>query len=85
VDARSEDISLGGMLVIPKALCAEAENIAVVFALPISGQIVEIRAISRWVKAARSRQAMGVEFSALPPNAHAEIERYVHLMGANEA
>jgi len=84
VAARSEDISLGGMLVIPKVLCREAENIAVVFALPISGQIVEIRAISRWVKAARSRQAMGVEFSGLPDNAQAEIERYVHLMGAGE-
>jgi serine/threonine protein kinase len=83
VDARSEDISLGGMLVIPKVLCHEAEVITVVFALPISGQLVEIRATSRWIKSARSRQAMGVEFSAIRPDAHAEIERYVQLMGAN--
>jgi serine/threonine-protein kinase len=85
VAARSEDISLGGMLVIPKVLCAEAERVAVVFALPISGQIVEIGAISRWVKAARSRQAMGVEFASLPAQAQAEIERYVQLMGSSEA
>jgi serine/threonine-protein kinase len=83
VDARSEDISLGGMLVIPKVLCNEAEVITVVFALPITGQLVEIRATSRWIKTARSRQAMGVEFSAMRPDAHAEIERYVQLMGAN--
>jgi eukaryotic-like serine/threonine-protein kinase len=85
IDARSEDISLGGMLVIPKVLCGEAESIAVVFALPITGQIVEVAAISRWIKSARSRQAMGVEFAALPPHAVEEIERYVHLMGAREA
>jgi serine/threonine protein kinase len=84
VVARSEDISIGGMLVIPKVLCAEAERVAVVFALPISGQIVEIGATARWVKAARSRQAMGVEFAALPAPVQAEIERYVHLMGPGE-
>jgi serine/threonine protein kinase len=85
VDARSEDISLGGMLVIPKVLCREAEVITVVFALPITGQLVEIRATSRWIKTARSRQAMGVEFMAVRPDVQAEIERYVQLMGANES
>jgi serine/threonine-protein kinase len=84
VVARSEDISLGGMLVVPKVLCAEAERVTVVFALPISGQIVELGATARWIKAARSRQAMGIEFVSLTPHAHGEIERYVHLMGTGE-
>jgi hypothetical protein len=34
--------------------------------------------------AARSRQAMGVEFESLPANAHAEIQRYVQLTGSGE-
>jgi hypothetical protein len=35
-------------------------------------------------KATRSRQAMGVEFESSPANAHAEIQRFVQLMGSDE-
>jgi serine/threonine protein kinase len=85
LDARSEDISAGGMLILPKATCQEEEIAAVSFALPMSGRIVELRAVARWIKTARVKQAMGIQFEAVPDDVFAAIERYVAVMGSAES
>jgi hypothetical protein len=51
------------------------------FALPMTGQVIEIDATARWVKAARATGAVGLQFAALPATAHEVIERYVTMMG----
>jgi hypothetical protein len=58
--------------------------IEVRFALPMSGKICQVRAASRWTKAARAnRHATGFEFTALQEEAGVVIRQYVVLMGGS--
>jgi serine/threonine-protein kinase len=81
LDGRSEDISVGGLLVLAPQAFEQAELVNVRFALPITGRVVEIGATARWVKAARATGAVGLQFGSLPADAHDVIEKYVTMMG----
>jgi serine/threonine-protein kinase len=81
LEGRSEDLSVGGLLVLAPQAFEQAALVKVRFALPMTGQVIEIDATARWVKAARATGAVGLQFSALPPTAHEVIERYVTMMG----
>jgi c-di-GMP-binding flagellar brake protein YcgR len=81
LEGRSEDLSVGGLLVLAPQAFEQAELVNVRFALPMTGQVIEIGATARWVKAARATGAVGLQFSALPPEAHDVIDRYVTMMG----
>jgi len=81
LEGRSEDVSVGGLLVLAPQAFEQAELVKVRFALPMTGQVIEIGATARWVKAARATGAVGLQFSSLPPEAHEVIERYVTMMG----
>jgi eukaryotic-like serine/threonine-protein kinase len=81
LDGRCEDVSVGGLLVLAPQAFEQAELVRVRFALPTTGQVVEIGATARWVKAARVTGAVGLQFSSLPAYAHDVIERYVTMMG----
>lgn len=81
LEGRSEDVSVGGLLVLAPQAFEQAALVKVRFALPMTGQVIEIDATARWVKAARATGAVGLQFSALPPTAHEVIERYVTMMG----
>ena len=81
LDGRSEDVSVGGLLVLAPQAFEQAELVKVRFALPMTGRVIEIAATARWVKAAGVRGAVGLQFSALPADAHEVIERYVTMMG----
>ncbi|HKY39084.1 MAG TPA: serine/threonine-protein kinase [Polyangiaceae bacterium] len=82
LDGRSEDVSVGGLLVLAPQAFEQAELVKVRFALPMTGKVIEIGATARWVKAAaRATGAVGLQFSALPAEAHEVIERYVTMMG----
>jgi hypothetical protein len=81
LDGRSEDVSVGGLLVLAPQAFEQAELVRVRFALPSTGQVIEIGATARWVKAARVNGAVGLQFTALPADAHDVIERYVTMMG----
>jgi serine/threonine protein kinase len=83
LDGRSEDISVGGLLVLTDTACAQQEPVRVRFALPLTGKIIEVAATARWVRMARRTGAVGLEFSALPPEAHSGIEFYVKTMGGS--
>ena len=82
LDGRSEDISVGGLLVLAPQAFGQEEQVKVRFALPITGKLLEVPAIARWVKMARGTGAVGLEFSALAPDQLAVIENYVTAMGA---
>lgn len=81
LDGRSEDISVGGLLVLAAPAFGQAEHVKVRFALPITGKLLEVAAIARWVKMARGTGAVGLEFVALAPDHLAVIENYVLAMG----
>jgi hypothetical protein len=81
LDGRSEDISVGGLLVLAPQAFSNEERVKVRFALPITGKLLEVPAIARWVKMARGTGAVGLEFAALAPDHLAVIENYVVAMG----
>jgi len=81
LDGRSEDVSVGGLLVLAPQAFEQAELVKVRFALPMTGKVIEIGATARWVKAAGVRGAVGLQFSALPSDAHEVIDKYVTMMG----
>ena len=81
LEGRSEDVSVGGLLVLAPQAFEQAALVKVRFALPTTGRVIEIDATARWVKAAGVRGAVGLQFSALPADAHEVIESYVTMMG----
>jgi PilZ domain len=82
LEGRSEDISVGGLLVLAPQAFDQEERVTVRFALPITGKLLEVPATARWVKsAARGTGAVGLEFAALAPDHLKVIESYVTAMG----
>src|SRR5450432_2293860 len=81
LDGRSEDISVGGLLVLAPQAFDQEERVKVRFALPITGKLLEVPATARWVKMSRGTGAVGLEFAALAPDYLAVIENYVVAMG----
>jgi eukaryotic-like serine/threonine-protein kinase len=81
LDGRSEDISLGGILVLVPQACRDNERVQIRFALPLTGQVIVVPALGRWVKSSRDTDAVGFEFPALPPDVQALLERFVTGMG----
>jgi serine/threonine protein kinase len=80
-DGRLEDISEGGVLFVSEETCPEGEQVRLMFALPISGRVVDVSALARWNRAYRRMRATGFEYTDLPIEAREEIRRYVTLMG----
>ncbi|HEY4159077.1 MAG TPA: serine/threonine-protein kinase, partial [Polyangiaceae bacterium] len=81
LEGRSEDISVGGLLVLAGQKFDSEEQVRVHFALPFTGKLLEVPATAKWVKMARGTGAVGLQFASLPPDAHAVIENYVTAMG----
>jgi serine/threonine-protein kinase len=80
-DGRTEDISEGGLLVLLESTLDLESKLRVRLALPITGKLVEVRAVSKWERDHRGRRAIGLEFIELPDEAAQAIRRYVQLMG----
>ena len=81
IDARIEDISEGGVLVVASEACAQGDVVRLRFATPMSGRMIEITAIVRWSRSSRGTRATGFEFQNLSETTRAEIKQYVALMG----
>ncbi|MFO0553594.1 MAG: serine/threonine-protein kinase [Polyangiaceae bacterium] len=94
VDARSEDISVCGMLVVftggqgedilksrPTLGAAPGEQVKLRFSLPVSARIATLTGDVRWVVDHRGRAALGIEFRALEGATQEEIARYVQIIG----
>jgi serine/threonine-protein kinase len=81
IDGRSEDVSVGGLLVVISTACAADEIVKVRFALPATGKLVELTARTKWVRNTRGTDAVGLEFTAVPPDVLENIETYVSEIG----
>ena len=79
-DGRTEDISEGGALVVGAQGPAEGREVTLRMPLPTSGRVVTVKALARWCRTRRGAHALGIEFIDLPPDARADIARYVTLM-----
>jgi serine/threonine protein kinase len=80
--ARSEEIGEDGMLVIAPLGFALGQLLALRFASPTSGDMIEVRGRVRWVRDARGRSVLGLEFIEAPPLLKRAIADYVALMPA---
>jgi serine/threonine protein kinase len=79
-DARIEDISEGGVLLVTKEHYAPNQQVRLRFGLPISGRVLALTGTVRWSRVARGAPATGVEFATMPEVARTEIKQYVALM-----
>jgi hypothetical protein len=81
IDARIEDISEGGVLLVASEACTQGDVVRLRFATPMSGRMIEVPAIARWSRSSRGTRATGLEFQNLSEPTRAEIRQYVALMG----
>jgi hypothetical protein len=87
VDGRSEDISVGGLLVITRSKATVGSLVTVRFALPIDGKVVGERAVVKWSRSAKRGGdlcAIGIELGAPSAETRSQIERYVAFMTNGE-
>ncbi len=77
IDARCEDISVGGMMVVSGAKLHDKERVVVHFALPGSGEAVIAPAAVRWRKSARDNLYVGLQLDKLSAKANEAIEQHV--------
>lgn len=79
-DARIEDLSEGGVLLVSRDNFKVGESLRLRFGMPISGRVFALAGTIRWCRVARGAPAMGFEFTDLPDAARSEIKQYVTLM-----
>ncbi len=81
VDGRTEDISVGGLLVLSRDPLTPETDVTARFALPIEGRIVETPARVRWsIPREHGVRAAGLEFVNLDGPTRQDIARYVVLL-----
>ncbi len=79
IDARSEEISEEGMLVVSPRSFALGASLTLRFASP-TGDMLTVAASVRWTREGRGRTAMGVEFTDAPPALRAVVARYIETL-----
>jgi serine/threonine protein kinase len=77
IEARSEEISVDGMLVVAPVPLAEESRIKLRFASPRTGEMIILDAIVRWTREGRGRSALGVEFAKVPPVLRSVVAEYI--------
>ena len=82
IDARSEEISEEGMLVLSPLGLPLGAPLELRFATPVTGEMIALRASVRWTRENRGRSAMGVEFTSVPPLLRGIIGQYIALFPA---
>ncbi len=80
LDGRSEDMSVGGVLVVLQHGVAAGTLVSVKFALPTDGTVVTVRAVVRWAREAFGRAAIGLEFQSPPDAVRAAVSQFIELM-----
>jgi len=84
VQARCEDISLGGLMVVSGAKLGDKERVVVQFALPITGDEVLSPAEVRWRKMSRNKLYVGLQLEKLSAKANEAIEQHVKRVQAGQ-
>ncbi len=80
IDARSEEISTEGMLVVTALPVPLGDHLSLRFASPLTGEMLFVEASVRWTREGRGRSAMGLEFSNAPPVLRAVIAEFVAML-----
>ena len=86
VDGKSEDISVGGLLIVARGTIEPDTDVTIRFALPLDGKVVAETAKVKWSRNTRTTEAsgasaFGVELSSPSAETIRQVERYVALMG----
>ncbi|MBI5537696.1 MAG: protein kinase [Deltaproteobacteria bacterium] len=76
VTGRSEDVSEGGLLVVTEQAFPDNATVEVRFVTPIFGRTAHARAVTRWIRTARDKAAVGLEFTSIADNIRQEIARF---------
>lgn len=85
IDARSEEISQEGMLVVAPLSFALGAMLQLRFASPASGEMIVVTATVRWTRESRGRTAIGVEFIDAPDELRGAVSRYVATLQAAQS
>jgi serine/threonine-protein kinase len=85
IDARSEEISEEGMLVVTPLSFPLGAPLKLRFASPVTGEMVILDGSVRWTREARGRSAMGLEFAMVPPLLRRIVADYISLLPAAAA
>jgi serine/threonine protein kinase len=78
VEARSEEISEEGMLVLSPVPFALGAPVTLRFASPTSGEILVVPASIRWTREGRGKTALGVEFDSISLKVRSALVSYVN-------
>ena len=88
IEARSEDVSEGGLLVITTLPIPENQTVVMQFALPATGELVTCYGEVRWTRPRVDNPhapcATGIQFSGLAESALMVIRHYVSVAGYPE-
>jgi c-di-GMP-binding flagellar brake protein YcgR len=82
IHARSEEISEEGMLVLTPLSFPLGAPLRLQFASPGTGQMIQLSGTVRWLREARGRSAMGIEFVDIPPLLRRVVADYVAMLPA---
>jgi hypothetical protein len=78
VEARSEEISEEGMLVLSPVPFALGAPVTLRFASPITGEILVVPASIRWTREGRGKTALGIEFESISGKFRSALVSYVN-------
>lgn len=85
LDGRTEDLSMGGVMVMLPELVPQGAQVTIRFALPTTGEYVRAAAIVRWGRKSDARSktpcALGLEFQDLDARVKNAIEQFVRIVG----
>ncbi|HEX3343239.1 MAG TPA: PilZ domain-containing protein, partial [Polyangiaceae bacterium] len=81
-EARSEEISEEGMLVITPQSLPLGAPVQMRFASPMTGEMIAIDGSVRWTREGRGRSAIGLEFTYVPPVLRGVVAQYIAMVPA---
>jgi hypothetical protein len=80
IEARSEEISEEGMLVLTPLSFPLGAPVKLRFACPMTGEMVTIDGSVRWTREGRGRSAVGVEFVEPPAALCRVVSEYIAML-----
>ncbi|MCL2448488.1 MAG: serine/threonine-protein kinase [Polyangiaceae bacterium] len=81
VEARSEEISEEGMLVVSPVTFALGVRLTLRFASPVTGEILVAPARVRWAREGRGKSALGLEFEGVAQQIRQAVIDYIGSLG----
>jgi serine/threonine-protein kinase len=80
LNGRSEEISEEGMLVLTPLPFPLGAQLRLIFATPITGEMITVPGTVRWTREARGRAVMGVEFNEVPVVLRRVVADYIAML-----